>query len=297
MEFRRIEYFLTTSEHKSITKAADSLYISQQALSRCIQHLETEFGCRLFTRTSQGSALTEEGQYLYDHFKPLVQSFREGEEEAMRHLMGIPKKISFMSMPALLGLVYPDALFEFKEKHPSFELEPRESFERTIVDYVLEDPTHFGFMVKPVQWDDKRLQFLIIKTYPMRLYVHKDHPLANKETVSFAELKDSKFLMLDKGSFYQDIIRIKAKESGFTPQVAFETADVHQITSLIGTGKGVYMGVELEENLRPRNSKMLSFSDPDLLFRICFVCQNFDRLEPQNRKFIEYMKEMAAERQ
>lgn len=42
MEFRHLEYFLAVCEHPSITKAAESLYISQQALSRCIQGLETE---------------------------------------------------------------------------------------------------------------------------------------------------------------------------------------------------------------------------------------------------------------
>ena len=296
MEFRHIEYFLTTSEHKSITKAAEALYISQQALSRCIQHLETEFGCSLFTRTARGSTLTEEGQYLYEKFKPLVENYHSAEQAAAEHLLGLKKKISFVTMPYVMGMVFPDALFSFKEKHPSFELEPREAFERKVVEYVLEDPSHFGFMVKPEQWNDNRLQFLTIRTYPLYLYVHKNHPLAKRSAVSFAELKEETFLLLEKGSFQQDIVYVKSKEAGFTPKIAYESADVNQLMSLVNSGRGIYIAVPVDAFIPYKNAVPVRFSDEDMLFHICFVAHNFDRLEPQNRKFIEYMKEMAAER-
>ncbi|HCA05316.1 MAG TPA: hypothetical protein DEO32_05400 [Ruminococcaceae bacterium] len=42
MEFKHIEYFIETARHKSISKAAESLFISQQALSRCIKNIESE---------------------------------------------------------------------------------------------------------------------------------------------------------------------------------------------------------------------------------------------------------------
>ena len=68
MEFKHIEYFVKASEFKSMSQAAEALFISQQALSKCMQNLETELGCKLFHRTSKGSILTDEGQLLYDRF-------------------------------------------------------------------------------------------------------------------------------------------------------------------------------------------------------------------------------------
>lgn len=44
MEFKHLEYFIETSQHKSMSKAAEALYISQQALSRCIANMEQELG-------------------------------------------------------------------------------------------------------------------------------------------------------------------------------------------------------------------------------------------------------------
>ncbi len=51
MEFKHIAYFVQTCSHATFSQAADSLFISQQALSREIARLEEELGCRQFART------------------------------------------------------------------------------------------------------------------------------------------------------------------------------------------------------------------------------------------------------
>ena len=76
MEFKHIEYFIETANHKSISKAAEALFISQQALSRCIQNLEAELNCKLFERTVKGSVLTKDGKLIYDKFLPVVEQYR-----------------------------------------------------------------------------------------------------------------------------------------------------------------------------------------------------------------------------
>lgn len=75
MEFKHIEYFVETCRHRSLSKAAEALYISQQALSRSIANLEEELGCTLFQRTVKGITLTEDGTYLHRVFAPQVEQF------------------------------------------------------------------------------------------------------------------------------------------------------------------------------------------------------------------------------
>lgn len=86
MEFKHIEYFIETCGYKSISQASEALFISQQALSRCIQNLEEELGCKLLRRTVKGSTLTEEGRYFYDQFNPIVQSYRGALNRVVSHL-------------------------------------------------------------------------------------------------------------------------------------------------------------------------------------------------------------------
>ena len=61
--------FYTVANAGNISKAAKELYISQPAISKSIQKLEDNLGCKLFSRSSRGVILTDEGQLLYGHVK------------------------------------------------------------------------------------------------------------------------------------------------------------------------------------------------------------------------------------
>lgn len=59
--------FYTVANAGNISKAAKELYISQPAISKSIQKLEDGLECKLFSRSSRGVVLTDEGRLLYDH--------------------------------------------------------------------------------------------------------------------------------------------------------------------------------------------------------------------------------------
>lgn len=64
----QIYVFLSVAEHLNISKAADSLYISQPSISKTIRRLEDSTGFKLFIRNNRGLSLTPEGEYLYSKF-------------------------------------------------------------------------------------------------------------------------------------------------------------------------------------------------------------------------------------
>lgn len=78
--------FYTVANTGNISKAAKELYISQPAISKSIQKLEESIGCRLFSRSSRGVALTEEGQLLYEHVRAAFETLTLGEEKLKRSI-------------------------------------------------------------------------------------------------------------------------------------------------------------------------------------------------------------------
>ena len=66
--------FYTVANAGNISKAAKELYISQPAISKSIQKLEENLGCKLFSRSSRGVVLTDEGQLLYGHVKEAFET-------------------------------------------------------------------------------------------------------------------------------------------------------------------------------------------------------------------------------
>ena len=84
MEFRLLEYFLAVAREQSITAAAESLHISQPALSTQLKALETELGKQLLIRGVKGSRkviLTEEGMILRRRAEEIISLMRRTEEE------------------------------------------------------------------------------------------------------------------------------------------------------------------------------------------------------------------------
>ena len=116
MEFKHIEYFLKTCEYTSMSKAAEALYISQQALSRCIAGMEQELGCQLFQRTVKGISLTKEGMYLLNKFSPLVTQYHHVLDEVTEHFESQPVKLQFCCAPLIFRCIDPELLFDFQEK-------------------------------------------------------------------------------------------------------------------------------------------------------------------------------------
>lgn len=78
--------FYTVANAGNISKAAKELYISQPAISKSIQKLEESLNCKLFSRSSRGVILTDEGNLLYDHVKEAFETLSLGEDKLKRSI-------------------------------------------------------------------------------------------------------------------------------------------------------------------------------------------------------------------
>lgn len=78
--------FYTVANAGNISRAAKELYISQPAISKSIQKLEEGLNCKLFSRSSRGVMLTDEGALLYGHVQEAFETLHTGEEKLKRAL-------------------------------------------------------------------------------------------------------------------------------------------------------------------------------------------------------------------
>jgi DNA-binding transcriptional LysR family regulator len=81
MELRVLEYFLAVARNESISKAAESLHLSQPTLSRQIRDLEEELGKQLLIRGNRRVTLTDEGRLLQKRAEEIVSLVNKTEKE------------------------------------------------------------------------------------------------------------------------------------------------------------------------------------------------------------------------
>ena len=84
MNYEYYKIFYYVGKHKNITRAAADLFSSQPAVTRAIQNLEAELGCRLFVRTKNGVEFTHDGGKLYEYISAAHSQIVKGEEEISR---------------------------------------------------------------------------------------------------------------------------------------------------------------------------------------------------------------------
>ncbi len=110
MELRQLIYFLTISETKNFTRAAEKLFISQPALTKQINALESELDVKLFDRNNKSVALTAAGQTFFLHATQVINEVNstilhvnqlKNEEEARIHLALHPLLADWVLAPAL----------------------------------------------------------------------------------------------------------------------------------------------------------------------------------------------------
>ena len=81
MELRELRYFLAVANEESISKASETLYVTQPNLSRQMQKLEKELGQQLFIRGSRKITLTEAGRLLKKRAEELIELYDKTEAE------------------------------------------------------------------------------------------------------------------------------------------------------------------------------------------------------------------------
>jgi DNA-binding transcriptional LysR family regulator len=91
MELYQLKAFVAVAEHGNMTRAAESLYTSQPAVSAQIKSLEQSFGVQLFHRSAAGMTLTDQAKALLDQARITLAQARTTEDLA-RHLRGNPSR-------------------------------------------------------------------------------------------------------------------------------------------------------------------------------------------------------------
>lgn len=101
-------------------------------------------------------------------------------------------------------------------------------------------------------------------------------------------------MMMDRRSYYQAIIGEEAAKYGFEPVKAFESADPYQLCSLVNTGKGVFVATDNPVTTQIfKNIRIIPFDDESLTYSIAFVFQNIEKLDTQDRAFIDFVVKRA----
>ena len=196
MELRTLRYFVAVAEELHFGRAASRLHMSQPPLSRAIKQLETEFGARLFDRSSAGVALTAAGAVLLDEARALLDQADRARVRVAAAAGTVTITVGILGDSTDPGV---NRLAEaYRRRHPGVEVRIRETD--------LTDPTcglHAGQVdvaLTRAPFDETGLTVHQLRADPVGALLRADDPLASCDRLTLAELADRRWFLFPPGT-------------------------------------------------------------------------------------------------
>jgi len=235
MADRRLQVFHTVARLLSFTKAAETLHMTQPAVTFQVRQLEEHFNTRLFDRTHNRISLTEAGKQVYRvadkifvHYDEMEDAVRQVTGEISGALIiGASTTIAEYMLPALLG--------EFKHKYPDVNVHLKVSNTDGIVGMVENNDIDLGVVEAPVS--NKNLVVETCRIDQLVLIVPSEHALSTVEVADVENVLNYPFICREEGSGTRDVIDEYLKIHG-------KTVSDLQITMELGSPESIKGAVE-----------------------------------------------------
>lgn len=188
--------FYETARFRSFTTAAQHLYISQSAISQCMQQLENDLGVQLFIRTRQGVSLTNEGKLLFKKVENAILSIEQGENQLdrLRHLES--GELTIAAGDTITTHFLLKYLEDYHDLYPNIRIEMANSYSSRMLSLVKEGKADLAFVNMPLHDDE-----LIIEPCLEINDVFVCGPnFEQKESYSWEEILDFPLILLEKNS-------------------------------------------------------------------------------------------------
>lgn len=194
MNLMHVKYAVEVARLGSLNKAAESLMIAQPNLSRSIKELEAELGITIFQRSAKGMILTPEGEEFMDtardilhRIERLERSYRDGSHKKRKFSITVPRAFYISA-----------ALAEFSKTlgDEDVEIYYKETNSKRTINSILEREYRMGIIRYSDGYDkyyknlfeEKGLYSELVAEFSYVLVMSKDHPLAGKSDIDYADL-------------------------------------------------------------------------------------------------------------
>lgn len=289
MELRQLEYLLAIKNEKTLTAAAEKLFVSQSALSQQMKRLEKELGTLLFDRSRNRMQLTEAGHLLYKRAKRIIKEVDEAQI-AIDELGDLCRgTLEIGVVQTVNTYLIPRVASAFSSRFPLVHLRIKQlsapQVEQMLYDYELDMGISF-LPTGDIEFDSIFDEELLFITPP-------DHPLANKEKIEPEQLDNQKIIMLSKDYYNRQIWEQTAKESGVNPDVIIEMNNIGSILSTLQHNStiGTILPALTMEIKAAEGLKSIQLANPTPKRTIGFLWRNGNYRSMASTKFAQIFKE------
>ncbi|MFG1925515.1 LysR family transcriptional regulator [Cryptosporangium sp. NPDC048952] len=290
MELRQLAYFLAVADTGSFTKAAERVRVAQPGVSAQVRQLERELGHPLLDRSGRAVRLTEVGTAVVPYARAALAAV-DAARQAVDELTGLLRgrvAIGMITSCGPLGL--PGILADFHSRYPAVEITLTEggSDELTLAVHTgTLDAAIIGLPSAP----PAGLALQLVTDEPLVGAVAADHPLAGRDSVKLADLREQPLISLPSGTGIRSRLEDACAAAGFAPTIAFEASDPFLLADLAARGLGLAILPASVVEPPPDGVRPIAIVDPALRGQLALAWRASGPTNPAAKSFLIHARE------
>jgi DNA-binding transcriptional LysR family regulator len=232
-----LKLFIAVVEEQSIARAAERENIVPSAVSKRISHLEADLKVSLIQRHNRGIATTPAGNALLRHARSVVRDLGQLEGELAEYSEGLRGQVKVFANATAILRYLPQQLVSFLSHHPLVQIEIEENISPHIVKAVAANLGEIGIFGGSVPAPD--LHVVPYRQDLLSVVVHKDHPLAGRTAIRFADIVEYDFIGLQSGSSIDRLATQAASELGHPLKLRIRMTGFDAMCHMVEANLGV----------------------------------------------------------
>lgn len=298
MDLKPFTYILRVSELQNITKAAESLYISQSSLSHYIKKVENNLGAEIFDRSTNPLTLTDAGKLYIETAKDVLtrlERLEDGIEKINSHQkgtirVGIPKSRGSFLLPYILP--------EFMKKYPEINIKLSQKNSNALLSELNENSIDFA-IIPPFDLED---DFSSIPIYQEELFfvtspqlLPIDFDSEKKVINNLAILNDFPMILSNKNHGIRKAADSIFQQFNIQPNIILETSNNETAYRMASTGIGgaIVPNITLQSVNSINKIQAYSITDSGLNWPVSAIIKKNRQLTPPMREFIQMISKTA----
>ena len=238
-----LRVFFAVAEQRSFSRAAESLFISQPAVSRAVRELEHQVDLALIerggggTKGRRGIRLTESGQALFEHARAIFAMERAASED-IRARVGLKRgTLAVGASTTIAGYWLPAYIARFVREFPAIRPQVVVGNTRMIAEALIDCRIDLGLVEGPV--DDDRISSVRWREESLLLVASAQAPLARRRKLDAKALSAQAWLMREPGSGTREVARRLLRSHGIEPAQTIEIGSNEGIARAVANGAGI----------------------------------------------------------
>ncbi len=289
-----LSLFRHVVEAGSITRGAERAHLALAAASTRIRNMEEALGAALLVRGRQGISPTQAGRTLLQHARTMLRQAERLREDLGAYAGGLAGQIRVLSNTNALTEFLPEALSSFLAAHPNVSVDLEERLSDEIVGLIAEGVADLGIVAGTVDMS-------ALETFPFRkdrfvLVVARDHALAKRSKIGFAQVLDHDFVGLDRASALQRFLADKAARIGEPLRLRVQLRSFDAVCRLVEckVGIGIVPETTARRVARTMAIAVVDLTDPWAVRELTICIRHFSELPPYASQLVEHLRSDAT---